>query len=164
MGGTDKNSQLFARGYRLGVICRTAFLLRMRTGIFNRCQACTFWAGGVLFYVLSGKSVLHQPKEEAFAMIVFKDMEEAQGTDEAHLLKTFILNVKSLYLDLIRNAALSWQPEEYFCRLRANPEAVMEVSCESEAERRRLGLMTMALMAKSTKRNFPIKDTSTGLE
>lgn len=45
----------------------------------------------------SGKNPFYQPKEEAFAGF-FKDMEEA-GMDEAHLLKTFILNVKSLYLD-----------------------------------------------------------------
>lgn len=81
-------------------------------------------------------------------------MEEA-GMDEAHLLKTFILNVKSLYLDSDKERCFELAARRVFLyKLRANPEAVMEVFRESEAEGRRLGLMTMALMAKEYKKEI----------
>lgn len=146
-----KNSH-FYRGYRLRNLLDGFPAKDEDREFFNRCQACTFLRQEG-YFMSSGKNPFYQPKEEAFAGF-FKDMEEA-GMDEAHLLKTFILNVKSLYLDSDKERCFELAARRVFLyKLRANPEAVMEVFRESEAEGRRLGLMTMALMAKEYKKEI----------
>lgn len=146
-----KNSH-FYRGYRLRNLLDSFPAEDENREFFNRCQACTFLRQEG-YFMSSGKNPFFQPDEERFARF-FKDMEEA-GMDEEHLLKTFILNVKSLYLDSDKECCFALAARSVFLyKLRSDPEAVLEVFRQSEAEGRRLGLMTMALIPEEYKKEI----------
>lgn len=138
-----KNNSYF-RGYKLRNLLDGFTSQEEDREFLNRCQACTFLRQEG-YFASSGNNPFLKADEEAFAGF-FKDMEEA-GMDEAHLLKTFILNVKALYSDSDKERCFTLASRKVFLyKLRSNPEAVLEAFRQSEAEGRRLGLMTMALM------------------
>lgn len=121
-------------------------------GFLNRCQAYIFLCGE-RYFPLSGNNPFLKSEEEAF-VVFFRDMEKA-GMDESHLLKTFLLNIRFLYSESDKERCFALASRKvFFYKLRSNPEAATEAFRQSEAEGRRLGLMTMALIPEDYKKEI----------
>lgn len=148
-----KNANYY-RGYRLRDKIAQCEAEPENRAFVKRCMACIFLRQEGYYFASGSSGNPFLGNDEAAFAEFFKDMEDA-GMDVLHLIKTFVLNLKSLYSEDAKTRCYDMASRKVFLpKLQEDPQAVAEAFRRSEAEGRRLGLMTMALLPETCRREI----------